>query len=52
MRTLHQGFRKGTVELNVDSPKLQPLVGEISWAKNLIIMSRCKDDLGREFNGK
>lgn len=30
-------------------PKLQPLVAEISWAKNLIIMSRCKDDLEREF---
>ncbi len=30
-------------------PKLQPLVGEISWAKNLLIMARCKDDLEREF---
>lgn len=30
-------------------PKLQPLVGEISWAKNLLIMARCKDDLAREF---
>lgn len=29
--------------------KLQPLVGEISWAKNLLIMARCKDDLEREF---
>lgn len=29
--------------------KLQPLVGEISWAKNLQIMSRCKDPLEREF---
>ena len=29
--------------------KLQPLVGEISWAKNLVIMSRCKDALEREF---
>jgi predicted nuclease of restriction endonuclease-like (RecB) superfamily len=29
--------------------KLQPLVGEISWAKNLVIMSRCKDPLEREF---
>ncbi|NOY58006.1 MAG: DUF1016 domain-containing protein [Calditrichaeota bacterium] len=29
--------------------KLQPLVGEISWAKNLQIMSRCKDQLEREF---
>jgi predicted nuclease of restriction endonuclease-like (RecB) superfamily len=30
-------------------PKLQPLVGEISWAKNLLIMARCKDELEREF---
>ena len=26
-----------------DKPKLQPLVAEISWAKNLLIMARCKD---------
>ncbi len=32
-----------------DQPKLQPLVGEISWAKNLVVMSRCKDLLEREF---
>jgi hypothetical protein len=25
------------------------LVAEISWAKNLLIMARCKDDLEREF---
>jgi predicted nuclease of restriction endonuclease-like (RecB) superfamily len=30
-------------------PKLQPLVAEISWAKNLVIMARCKDDLERAF---
>jgi len=30
-------------------PKLQPLVGEISWSKHLVIMGRCKDDLEREF---
>ncbi|MBI2438096.1 MAG: DUF1016 domain-containing protein [Lentisphaerae bacterium] len=29
--------------------KLQPLVGEISWTKNLIVMARCKDLLEREF---
>ena len=28
---------------------LQPLVGEISWTKHLIIMARCKDGLEREF---
>ncbi len=32
-----------------DNPKLQPLVGEISWTKNVIIMQRCKDDVQREF---
>jgi predicted nuclease of restriction endonuclease-like (RecB) superfamily len=32
-----------------EKPKLQPLVGEVSWAKNLLIMARCKDDLEREF---
>lgn len=29
--------------------KLQPLVGEISWTKHLVIMGRCKDYLEREF---
>jgi len=29
--------------------KLQLLVGEISWAKNLIILGKCKDALEREF---
>jgi len=32
-----------------EKPKLQTLIGEISWAKNLLIMARCKDDLEREF---
>jgi len=30
-------------------PKLQPLVREISWAKNLVILARVKDPLEREF---
>lgn len=30
-------------------PNLLTLIGEISWAKNLLIMARCKDDLEREF---
>lgn len=30
-------------------PNLQPLVREISWAKNLVILSRCKDELESEF---
>jgi predicted nuclease of restriction endonuclease-like (RecB) superfamily len=29
--------------------KLTPLVAEIGWTHNLIIMERCKDDLEREF---
>jgi predicted nuclease of restriction endonuclease-like (RecB) superfamily len=29
--------------------KLQPLVGEIAWAHNLVIMSKCKDAQEREF---
>lgn len=29
--------------------KLQPLVGEISWSHNLVIMSKYKNDLEREF---
>jgi len=32
-----------------NSQKLQPLVAEISWVKNIIIMEKCKDDLEREF---
>lgn len=31
------------------NPKLQPLVGEISWSKHLIVMSKCSDDQEREF---
>lgn len=30
-------------------PNLQPLVGEISWTKHLLIMARCKDGREREF---
>jgi predicted nuclease of restriction endonuclease-like (RecB) superfamily len=33
----------------VVEPKLQPLVAEISWAKNLVILARVKDTLEREF---
>jgi len=29
--------------------KLQPLVGEISWSKHLVILSKCKDSLERQF---
>lgn len=29
--------------------KLAPMVREISWTKNIIILERCKDDILREF---
>lgn len=29
--------------------KLQPLVGEISWSKHIVIIGKCKDDQEREF---
>ena len=29
--------------------KLQPLVGEISWTKNILILTKCKDPMEREF---
>ena len=32
-----------------ENEKLQPLVAEIGWTNNVIIMERCKDDLEREF---
>lgn len=32
-----------------ENSKLQPLVGEISWSKHILIMARCKDDSEKEF---
>jgi predicted nuclease of restriction endonuclease-like (RecB) superfamily len=32
-----------------ENPFLEPLVREISWAKNVVIFKRCKDALQREF---
>ena len=32
-----------------DNEFLQPLVGEISWSKHLVIMSKCKDMQERQF---
>ncbi len=32
-----------------DLPKVQPLVAQIAWTHNLIILQRCKDPLEREF---
>lgn len=41
MRNFNQNYCKNA--------KLAPLVREISWAKNIIIMEKCKDGLEREF---
>lgn len=41
MRQFYEEYHK--------NPNLQPLVGEISWAKHLAIMGKCKDALKREF---
>lgn len=32
-----------------ESAKLAPLVRELSWSNNVVIMEKCKDDLQREF---
>ena len=32
-----------------EDPFLQPLVGEMGWTNNLVIMGRCKEPLEREF---
>lgn len=36
------------LEYNEDQ-KLQPLVREISWTKNIVILQKCKDNLEKEF---
>jgi len=41
-------MRQLFIEYN-GKPRLQPLAGEISWSKHLVIMGRSKDDLEREF---
>lgn len=32
-----------------ENEKLQPIVAEIGWTHNLVILQKCKDDLEREF---
>jgi predicted nuclease of restriction endonuclease-like (RecB) superfamily len=32
-----------------DNTKLAPMVQEISWSHNIVVMEKCKDDLEREF---
>ncbi len=41
-------MRQFYLEYNEDL-KLQPMVGEISWTKNVVIMSKCKDQASRYF---
>jgi len=41
MRNFYLAYQK--------NEKLAPLVREISWTKNIIILERCKDDIHREF---
>jgi len=41
-------MRQFFVEYHTEK-RLQPLVGEISWAKHLVVMAKCKDSLEREF---
>jgi predicted nuclease of restriction endonuclease-like (RecB) superfamily len=40
---------KGFCEAYADFPKLAPLVREIGWSHNVVIMERCHDPLEREF---
>jgi len=41
MRELYLAYR--------DLPKVQPMVAQIGWTQNLMILQRCKDPLEREF---
>jgi predicted nuclease of restriction endonuclease-like (RecB) superfamily len=41
MRNFYHAYQK--------NEKLQPLVAEIGWTHNLVIMEKCKDELEREF---
>jgi DUF1016 N-terminal domain len=41
MRQFHRSYQ--------GHEKLQPLVGEISWTKHLVILGKCSDPLEREF---
>jgi predicted nuclease of restriction endonuclease-like (RecB) superfamily len=40
---------KGFYEVYAPSEKLAPLVREIAWSQNLVILERCTDPLEREF---
>ena len=40
---------KGFYEVYASSEKLAPLVREIAWSHNLVILERCTDPLERKF---
>lgn len=40
---------KAFFETYHDAPKLAPVVREVGWTHNLLILERCKDPLEREF---
>ncbi len=40
---------KGFYEVYAPSEKLAPLVRQIAWSHNLVILERCTDPLEREF---
>lgn len=42
-------YARGFYLCYAGNEKLQPLVAEIGWTHNLIILDKCKDDLQREF---
>ena len=42
-------YMRNFYALYFEKSNLQPLVAEISWAKNIVILDRCNDDLEREF---
>lgn len=42
-------YMKTFYETYQDNQKLQPLVAEIGWVQNCMIIEKCKDDLQREF---
>jgi predicted nuclease of restriction endonuclease-like (RecB) superfamily len=40
---------RGFYKFYKDNEKLAPLVREISWSHNIVILEKCKDDIEREF---
>jgi len=42
-------YMRNFYEVYAKNEKLQPMVAEIGWTHNVIILDKCKDDLEREF---